>query len=199
MIVMGTHGVTGFQESFMGSNAERVIRNAEIPVLSVKTKMKSSKIDSIIFATDFSAETELVLPAISKLSELFKARLVLMKIITMVDFQSTHEAEKQMEAFRKKTKLYNYSTQIYYAYSREEGIRSFSENAGADIIALGTHGRHGLAHFFKGSIAEEVVNHASLPVLTLNFHKKFLKTPVKGKPNQKVKGDPTLVYQIPSI
>lgn len=174
IIVMGTHGVSGFQESFMGSNAERVIRNAEIPVLSVKNKLKSSKISTIVFATDFSREAELVFAAISKIAEIFKARLILMKIVTMVDFQSTRETEQQIEAFRKKNKAYNYSTQIYYAYSREEGIRDFSENAGADMIALGTHGRHGLAHFFKGSIAEEVVNHASLPVLTLNFHKKLL-------------------------
>src|ERR1035437_7402838 len=199
MIVMGTHGVSGFQESFMGSNAERVIRNAEIPVLSVKNKMKNSKISTIIFATDFSKETGLVLPAISKISEIFKARLILMKIVTMVDFQSTHETEKQMEAFHKKNKAYKYSTEIYYAYSREEGIRNFSENAKADIIALGTHGRHGLAHFFKGSIAEEVVNHALLPVLTLNFHKKLLKVPAKGNPNQKLKSDSNWVYQIPSI
>jgi len=194
MIVMGTHGVSGFQESFLGSNAERVIRNAEIPVLSVKNKIKSSKISSIVFAADFSKETEFVLPAISKIAELFNARLILMKIVTMVDFQSTHETEKQIETFRKKNKLFNYSTQIYYAYSREEGIRHFSENAKADIIALGTHGRHGLAHFFKGSIAEEVVNHASLPVLTLNFHKKMLNPSVKGKRKRHLRNNPSWIY-----
>lgn len=199
IIVMGTHGVSGFQESFIGSNAERVIRNAAIPVLSVKNRMKNSKISTIVFASDFSKETELVLPAISKIAEIFKARLILMKIVTMVDFQSSHETEKQVEEFRKKNKLFNYSTQIYYAYSKEEGIRNFSENAGADLIALGTHGRHGLAHFFKGSVAEEVVNHASLPVLTLNFHKNLFKSPAKGKSKQKLKTESDWSYQIPSI
>ena len=194
MIVMGTHGISGFQESFLGSNAERVIRNAEIPVLSVRDKIKSSKISTIVFATDFSKETELVLPAISKISEMFNARLILMKIITMVDFQSTHETEKQIEEFWKQNKIYKCPTQIYYAYSREEGIRNFAGNAGADIIALGTHGRHGLAHFFKGSIAEEVVNHASLPVLTFNFHKKLLKISVKGKRKPQLRNNPSWIY-----
>jgi nucleotide-binding universal stress UspA family protein len=195
MIVMGTHGVSGFQESLLGSNAERVIRNAEIPVLSVRDKIKSSKISIIVFATDFSKETELVLPAVSKISAMFNAKLMLMKIVTMVDFESTHETEKQIEKFWKHNKIYKCPTQIYYAYSKDEGIRDFAANAKADMIALGTHGRHGLSHLFKGSIAEEVVNHASLPVLTFNFHKKLLKESAKGKKRKpSIKNNPSWVY-----
>ena len=41
---------------------------------------------------------------------------------------------------------------------------------GADLIAMGTHGRTGLAHLFLGSTAERVVQHAGCPVLTLRRH-----------------------------
>ena len=40
------------------------------------------------------------------------------------------------------------------------------QHIGADLIALSTHGRTGLAHLLSGSIAEDVVSHANRPVLT---------------------------------
>lgn len=172
MIVMGTHGMSGVSEKFIGSNAERVVRNAGVPVLSVKNDIKNPKIDKILFATDFSKEAESVLPEINKMADLMKAKLVLSKIITPGDYQSTSESEKEIEEFREKTGIYNYIAQIHYAYSREEGIRTAAEAVGANMIAMGTHGRHGLAQLFKGSIAESVVNRAPIPVLTINFTKK---------------------------
>ncbi len=174
MVIMGTHGLSGVQEKFIGSNAEKIVRNAEIPVLTVKHEIKKPKIEHIVLATDFSKETEYVLPTIAKIAKIFGAEIILTKIITLNDFESTYETEKQIRTFKEKNKLYNFSTQVYYSYSREEGIRRVAHTLGAGMIAMGTHGRHGLSHLFLGSIAEEVVNHASLPVLTINFHKKLM-------------------------
>lgn len=48
-----------------------------------------------------------------------------------------------------------------------EAILEEAEKIGADLIVMGTHARHGLAHFFLGSTAEEVVRHATCPVMTV--------------------------------
>ena len=174
MVVMGTHGTSGMQQSFVGSNSEKVVRNADIPVLTVRDAVKNPMIKKIIFATDFSYETKIVLRSICAIAEMFDAELILAKVVTQNDFETTHETELQIEDLRKKSKMFNYSTKIYYAHSREQGIRNMADTLGADIIAVGTHGRHGLARLFQGSVAERVVNHSSLPVLTINFHKKLL-------------------------
>jgi len=39
LIVMGSHGASGFKEMFIGSNAEKVVRNSDIPVLIIKKKL----------------------------------------------------------------------------------------------------------------------------------------------------------------
>lgn len=199
MIIMGTHGASGFQEKFIGTNAEKIVRNSEIPVLSVKHEVRNPQLETIMLATDFSKETEYVLPAVSSLADLLKARLILTKVVTPGKFETTVQTEAQMEKFRDKSKLYTYSTGVYYADSKEDGICKAADSAGADVIALGTHGRHGLAHFFRGSIAEDVVSHAALPVLTVNFHKKLMnaKTKVQGKKLRQYESD--LLYQIPSV
>lgn len=200
ILIMGTHGVNGLRPAFIGTNAEKVVRDVQIPVLSIKHIAKNPKIRTILFATDFSKETEYVLPAISRIADLFGAKLVLTKIVTPAKFESTMETENQIESFRVKSELYNYSTHIYYARDKEDGIRQVADRLGADIIALGTHGRHGLAHLFKGSISEGVVNHASLPVLTINFHKKQMNTiKESGTARKTKKYESDLLYQIPSV
>lgn len=51
-----------------------------------------------------------------------------------------------------------------------EVILGEADAVGADLIAMGTHGRTGLAHLVLGSTAERVVQRADCPVLTLRSH-----------------------------
>ncbi len=53
LIVMGSHGASGFQEMFIGSNTEKVVRNSDVPVLVVKREEPEFKADKFVFASDF--------------------------------------------------------------------------------------------------------------------------------------------------
>ena len=48
---------------------------------------------------------------------------------------------------------------------KEKGIIHFSNEIKADLIALCTHGRTGLSHFFTGSISEDLANHVNKPLI----------------------------------
>ncbi len=63
----------------------------------------------------------------------------------------------------------NYSTHIYNDINIETGIINFAKNVQADLIGICTHGRTGLAHFFNGSIGEDVVNNTTNPVITFKI------------------------------
>ena len=56
LIVMGSHGASGAKELFIGSNTERVVRNAEVPVLVVKKNLNTVNFEVVVFACDFSEE-----------------------------------------------------------------------------------------------------------------------------------------------
>jgi nucleotide-binding universal stress UspA family protein len=60
----------------------------------------------------------------------------------------------------------NYKVHVYNDISEQEGTMNFAKDIGADMIAMGTHGRSGLAHLFSGSIAEDVVNKVECPMWT---------------------------------
>jgi nucleotide-binding universal stress UspA family protein len=65
--------------------------------------------------------------------------------------------------------IQNYSLHIFNDANVEKGIINFSNSINADLIGLSTHGRTGLAHFFNGSISEDLVNHVIKPVITFKI------------------------------
>ena len=87
-------------------------------------------------------------------------------------FRSTIEMENKVNAFFKKAdgELDHCEGVKYYSdYTIEQGILNYANSIRADIIALATHGRTGLAHFFEGSISEDIANHSVLPVMTFKI------------------------------
>ena len=63
----------------------------------------------------------------------------------------------------------NFTINIYNDDTVEKGILNFSKIIDADLIGISTHGRQGIAHFFNGSISEDLVNHAKRPVITFKI------------------------------
>ena len=63
----------------------------------------------------------------------------------------------------------DYTLNIYNENSVEKGILNFAKDTNATLIGMSTHGRKGLSHFFNGSISEDLVNHANMPVVTFKI------------------------------
>lgn len=171
LIIMGSHGATGMKEMFVGSNTERVVRMAHCPVLTVKGSVKLDQIDEMVFASDFKQEVYSSFPGIKRLSELFNAKLHLLKVVTPNSFETTAKSDQEMQAFAKEFQLENYTINVYNDEYIEAGILDFAESVDADLISLSTHGRKGLVHLINGSLAEDVANHAERPVLSIRIKK----------------------------
>ncbi len=169
LIIMGSHGSSGVEELLIGSNTEKVVRNSEIPVLVIKKNISSFKVDNIVFASDFSAETKKPFEKLLNFTKFFESKIHLVTICTPNSFKPTHVMEKAMNDFVSEFNITNYTTRIYNDTNIEKGIINFSNSINADIIGMCTHGRTGFAHFFNGSISEGLVNHAIKPVITLKI------------------------------
>ena len=171
LIVMGSHGVSGFQEMFIGSNTEKVVRHSEIPVLVIKNEIPEFAIDNFVFATDANADHKHTLKKAAKFAETINAKLHLLFVNTPNNFITSEEAHKRMNEYINSngTKPGNYEIHIYNDISVEQGILNFAEKINAGLIGISTHGRKGLAHFFNGSISEDLVNHSNRPVVTFKI------------------------------
>lgn len=169
LIVMGSKGASGIEEMLVGSNTEKVVRNSDVPVLVIKEDIKNFKIENIVFASNFKFDNRSAFQKILDFSQLFNAKIHLLKINTIHNFETTKDSSDAIRNFIEGYDLGDFSLNIYNDLSIELGILNFSKVIDADIILLNTHGRRGLAHLFNGSIGEDLTNHAKLPVLTFKL------------------------------
>lgn len=170
LIIMGSHGTSGVEEFFMGSNTEKVVRTSDVPVLVVKDRVNLD-IETVVFACDLKEENIAAYNKAQKMFNAIGAKVQLLYVNLPNDyFLSTHEIKELTDKFLAKTaKEPDFPVAYYSDYTVEDGVLNFSNTISADVIAIPTHGRTGMAHFFNGSIGEDIANHALLPVVTFKI------------------------------
>lgn len=169
LIIMGSHGASGFKEMFIGSNTEKVVRNSHIPVLVIKKDHQDFKIQDFVFATDADHSNRHTLTMAAEFAKKLSANLHLLYIITPNKFITSEDAFERLKGFAEGTEVEGFQKHVYNDISVEKGILNFARKMDAGLIGIATHGRKGLAHFFNGSISEDLVNHAKRPVLTFKI------------------------------
>ena len=166
LVVMGSRGVGGLEEIVVGSNTEKVVRNAQCPVLTIKGKSDPDSFKKIVFASDFKEGDSEIAARVRRLQNLFDAELYFVVVNTPGNFEPTRDSINRIKTFVKTYGFENVKAEIYNSVSEESGIIEFADDINADLIAMATHGRTGFIHLITGSIAEDVVNHSTRPVWT---------------------------------
>lgn len=166
LVIMGSHGSTGVREYLIGSNAEKVVRNSTVPVLIIKDYYKGP-IKDIVFANTLETESqEKLIERVKELQAFFKAKVHILYVNTPINFTADNITMERLNRFAKQFSFRNYTLNVYNYPFAESGIIQFTKWIKGDLIAMGTHGRKGIAHFLNGSLAEDVVNHADCPMWT---------------------------------
>ena len=189
LLVLATRGLGGFRKLLLGSTAERVIRQADPPVLSVHDTdgVTARPVRDVLVPTDFSRDARLAIESalrVCRLGEGSTVRLLhvfdlppeynLYDVPSLSDLYRRNreavraELEREMEALARKLG----DTGIEIATEVREGrpaevVVDRAAELGVDLIAMGTHGRSGLQRLALGSVARRVVQHAPCPVLTV--------------------------------
>lgn len=166
LVVMGTTGTSDWEEELVGSNAEKVVRKAKCPVLTVRKEVKLTRIKKIAFASDFKHTDEKQVDLVKKIVTIIGARLHMVKINTPSHFENDKKNYEAIHAYAKRHGFEDYDAHVYNFEDEEDGIISFTEQFGMDMIIMATTGKGGFARLLEGSIAEDVVNYSKIPVLT---------------------------------
>lgn len=166
LIVMGTQGATGVKEALVGSNTEKAVRNASVPIIAIKEPVEVSSIKDIAFATNLQEGHDGLIKNLKALQAIFDAKLHLVRVNTPNSFMTDREVNKAMKTYISLHDIQNYTANTYNDVAEEDGIVFFAEDKEMDMIAIATHGRTGFLHLLSGSVAEDVVNHSKRPVWT---------------------------------
>ncbi len=168
VIIAGTTGASGVKEYTLGSTAEKIVRNSSVPVISVHKF--TDQIKNIVFPTQPDLAQEALTMKVKELQTFFDAKLHVLYVNTPATFKRDSDIRPSLEKFVKRFMLKNATVNIYNDISEADGIINFVKDNKADMVAMATHGRKGLAHIASGSIAEDVVNHIKCPTWTFKIN-----------------------------
>lgn len=169
LIIMGSQGVSEFEEMIIGSNTEKVVRTSEVPVIVVKRDAEKFKLKDLVFASDFKEDNKESFKKFVDFASLFKSKVHLLKVNTIGKFESSSVTKQKIKDFITDVDLPKNTINVYNDTSVVKGITNFSREIDADLIALTTHGRSGLSNLFNGSIAKSVSKSVLKPVITFKL------------------------------
>jgi nucleotide-binding universal stress UspA family protein len=166
LVIMGTKGSSGINEYLIGSTTEKVVRLATVPVIAVRKSVDPRTIRKIVFPTTLKLNQQPVVEKVKALQAFFGASLEVLWINTPMNFKTNAESQAMLEEFARAYKLDNYRLHVRNDTIEEDAIAHFAREIKADMIAMTTHARRGLAHALMGSVTEDVVNHIQCPIWT---------------------------------
>ncbi len=172
LVVMGTHGSSGWAQYWFGSNTEKIVRFSPVPVLAVNKAIDLSSIRNIVVPSTLQLDQTELMSKIKELQNFFNATINLLMVNTPYNMMRTKDEMDQMREFALHYKLKDYTLNLRNDFHEDEGIINFAKEIKADLIAMGTHSRKGFAHLFVGSVTEDVVNQIPCPIWTYSMHKK---------------------------
>lgn len=172
MVIMGTHGARGMKEAFIGSNAQRIVRTANVPVVTVNYKCENFSLDKLVYASDFLEEkVNEKLSTVKEIKQLLEAELDILYINTPSYFEESSSTMTRMGDVLGSAGLEEKNRIIYNAFSIEQGIVNYRELSEANGIIMVTHGYKGFKKLINDNVTETVVNRANVPVISLHLNK----------------------------
>ncbi|MGB0218446.1 universal stress protein [Sinimarinibacterium flocculans] len=183
LLVIGTHARRGLERVLLGSEAAAIVRDAACPVLvvGIDHAYPAGGYTSILAAVDFSDVSAAALRTAAGLARTHGAALQVMHVLEPLPplmhpapppLSMNEYFEQRLAAARQETG--NLSAAAGVPEGTEPIVRegvahecivSQARTTGVDLIALGTHGRHGVSRLLLGSVAERVLRTAPCAVL----------------------------------
>jgi nucleotide-binding universal stress UspA family protein len=184
-LAMGTHGRTGLERYIAGSVAERVVRQADAPVLTVRATEQSQAdgYDDVLLPTDGSEPAAAAVDHGLAIAAAVDATVHAVNVVETAGLTMSGELPPPsglLEALQEKGESL---TDVIASRAREAGIAAetevltgrpardlleYAEESGIDMVVMGTAGRTGASRYLFGSTAERVVRHADVPVVAVN-------------------------------
>lgn len=192
LIVMGTHGLRGFDRLMLGSVTDRVMRAASCPVLAVREpphdlvaagqeRHNPHRLNRILACTDFSEDSGLALNYAFSAAAEYDAELTLLHVLEKVPTrtktdeavaEATEQLDKLIPPTGRKTLKIKTAVGIGKPYQQ---IIQFAQEAQIDLVSMGVRGRGALDVAVFGSTTYRVMQLGPCPVLTVGETKTALK------------------------
>lgn len=169
LIIAGTHGVSGFEEYWIGSNAYRIVTSVPCPVITLRYDFHVGDIKKIVIPIDSSQETRQKIPVAAQIAQLFDSEIHILSLYST----PLKSVQKRIDNYAQQVAEYLEERKIRYIPVTKESDNitrttiDYSEEIGADLIAIMTEQETTTANIFLGPYAQQIINNSPRPVLSL--------------------------------
>lgn len=182
LVVMGTHGRSGWNRLALGSTTERVLRQSPCPVVTVSPEANAEASGPVLAPLAFESSSDLALETAIALAADLGTHVAALHVVEPVVIPAPYavavepfepsviEARVRDTLSRWVAGVDDAPAPVAPVVRRGAPVLQIVEVASeidAGMIVLASHGRRGLGRWLLGSVAEEVVRRAPCPVLTL--------------------------------
>lgn len=166
MIVMGTKGASNFLDKWLGTNAQKVMKEADCPVWIVPLKAKIKHPKKIMYAADFKEDEMLATQKIVQLTEPLQAFCKVIHIQDAFEPLGTSMVKEQVETINEEFGEDGIFARNLNRDDIIEGLEVYMETFKPDVLALAVHEKSFLERFFNESVTKHFVHVSQLPLLT---------------------------------
>lgn len=163
-VVMGTVGISGWKEYFMGSNTAEAIANLQVPVLSVPVSAHFDGFSKIGFTTRYREKDKEALQHVINFAKVLHAQVHCLYVETSSTDNTPATYSDWSDHFQNEPVSFH----ILPNDNVEDTIADFIMSESIDIMAMMTYKRSFFAQLFTESFTERMANHATVPILALH-------------------------------
>ncbi|HSA05499.1 MAG TPA: universal stress protein [Tenuifilaceae bacterium] len=169
VIICSTHGASGFEEFFIGSNAFRIISATDNPVITIRHGSMPRDIQRIVLPIDITTDTRQKVPVTAEIARAFNAEVHVIGVATL----QTDEIDLKLNAYIKQVCNYLKERDIRFqtASLRGDNITDitieYALDVNADLVSIMTEQNIALSDFVLGSYAQQMLSKSPIPVLSV--------------------------------
>ncbi len=169
LIVMSTHGVSGFREFIIGSNAVRVISEADCPVLSIQNKMPDNGIRKILMPFKDDPYSRQKVKFAINYAKWFNAELITLGIDTEVDDMHLQKIEREAAQIKEIVDENKIPNRLFLTQGNaaKEILKCAKEQEVDLILVMADMENEDVVDFIMGPTAQQLINHSKVPVLSI--------------------------------
>ncbi len=170
IIFAGTHGVSGYEQYWIGSNAYRIVAQAPCPIITLRSNYQiKQEIRNILLPLDSTLETKEKLPMVAELALHFGATIHLLEIyntnISVIRKRIAKFSEEATKCLTEKQVLF--VTEKIEADNVAASILRYMEENQVDLISIMTDQGTTSANKFLGAYSQQLINNSVIPVLSV--------------------------------
>jgi nucleotide-binding universal stress UspA family protein len=171
IVVAGTHGASGFEEFWIGSNANKIVSASPCPVITIRAGINIQRpLTKIVLPIDKTVETRQKATFTAYLAKMHNAEVHILSLYT-----------SSLKAIRRDVNIYAGQVELYY---KQEGVKylmanmechnisdamiEYAKKTEANLISIMTEQESTASNLWMGPYAHQTVNHSPIPVLSIH-------------------------------